>query len=554
MALETLKNNRYRIVRPLGSGSTGEVYLVEDNLNDRQEVVLKLLYAYAYPAAQEAQGAQGVQGVQGSSQAFEFEARAVTQLNHPNILPVLDYGTEEIDSNVVPYIVIPYCPDGSLARWLEQRSNSDVLTLNDAARIVRQVADALQYAHNQGVVHRDVKSANVFIRNKLNGPPDMLVADFGFAQPLPEARARGLDIRGTPSYMAPEQWEGQVVPASDQYALGVLVYQLLTGRLPFEGSVEQLRDAHHHSWPVPPSTINPTLPRAIDIVVGRAMAKVPGDRYPTISAFAHAFAQATQPVPEPVVPPPVYLAAPPTPPEGINVRDVTPTPPTPRRRISTWMIFLITALVLVVVLGGIGLLAYVVSNNTALSSVDATATANANANANITATSNANTTATTSANATSTANVNTSANATSTANANATATAQTHGNANATATANANASATAQANANATATVAPAAALSGNWVNEVPNTGITRLIITNNGLTIAVQAFAMCPPATNPCDWGTKSANYTGSPFKIIFIFNGSTEALAISTQGAQLAVIDTSSTNGVHTYLFNKQ
>ena len=303
------------------------MYLVEDNLNNRQEVVLKLLHAYAYPATQEAQGA---------SRAFEFEARAVAQLNHPNILPLLDYGTETIDGEVVPFIVTPYCPEGSLETWIEQRSNSDVLTLEDAARIVRQVADALQYAHNQGVVHRDVKSANVFIRNKLNGPPDMLVSDFGFAQPFPEARASGLDIRGTPGYMAPEQWEGQVVPASDQYALGIMVYQLLTGRLPFQGSVEQIRDEHLHSWPTPPSTINPTLSRDLDVVVGRAMAKKPGDRYPTVSAFADAFAQAIQPMPEPVAPAPVYLAAPPTPPP-------TPTPePTPTRRLSTGMIVLIS--------------------------------------------------------------------------------------------------------------------------------------------------------------------------------------------------------------------
>ena len=371
MALETLKNNRYRIVRPLGSGSTGEVYLVEDNLNNRQEVILKLLHAYAYPATQEAQGA---------SRAFEFEARAVAQLNHPNILPLLDYGTETIDGEVVPFIVTPYCPEGSLETWIEQRSNSDVLTLEDAARIVRQVADALQYAHNQGVVHRDVKSANVFIRNKLNGPPDMLVSDFGFAQPLPEARASGLDIRGTPGYMAPEQWEGQVVPASDQYALGVLVYQLLTGLLPFQGSIEQLRDAHLHSWPTPPSTINPTLSRDLDVVVGRAMAKKPGGRYPTVSAFANAFTQAIQPVPEPVAPAPVYLAAPPTPP---------PTP-TPTQQLSTGMIVLITVLVLLVVLGGIVLFANAFSNKSSQSSANATATANAN----VTATANANATAT----------------------------------------------------------------------------------------------------------------------------------------------------------------
>jgi len=552
MSLETLKNNRYRIVRPLGSGSTGEVYLVEDNLNNRQEVVLKLLYVYEYPATQNA------------PHFFEFEARAIAQLNHPNILPLLDYGTEPIDGSIVPYIVTPYCPEGSLATWLERRSNNDVLTLEDAARIVRQIADALQYAHNQGVIHRDVKSANVFIHNKLNGPPDMLVADFGFAQPIAEAQASGFDIRGTPGSMAPEQWEGQVVPASDQYALGVLIYQLLTGRLPFEGDVEQLRYEHLNTWPTPPSAINPTLSRAIDVVVGRALAKKPGDRYPSVSAFADAFAQAIQPAPAPPVPAPpapVYLAAPPTPPEGFNVWNVPVTPP-PARKMSTGMIVLIAALALFVVLGGIGFALYAASNNSPQSSANATATANIN-NATSTAQANGNTNSTATADANTTATAN--ANATSTANAHATATAQTNGSANATATAransNANATATAQANGNATATaqVQPAAALSGNWVNANtdPNAkGITKMTITNNGLNVTVHPFSNIPTAN--CDWGTKSNQYTGSPFKIVFVVNcgtsSSTESLAISTQGTELSVVDNSSTNGNHTYLFNKQ
>jgi serine/threonine protein kinase len=552
MSLETLKNNRYRIVRPLGSGSTGEVYLVEDNLNNRQEVVLKLLHAYAYPATLDAQNAPHF---------FEFEARAIAQLNHPNILPLLDYSTELIDGSVVPYIVTPNCPEGSLATWLEQRSDSDVLTLEDAARIVRQIADALQYAHNQGVIHRDVKSANVFIRNKLNGPPDMLVADFGFAQPIPGAQASGFDVRGTPDYMAPEQWEGQVVPASDQYALGVLIYQLLTGRLPFQGSVEQLRDEHHNSWPSPPSTINPTLSRDLDVVVGKALAKKPGDRYPTVSAFADAFSQAILPAP---VPAPVYLAAPPTPPENINVGNVTvtPPPPAPARRMSTGMIVLISVLALLVVLGGIAFAVNASSNNSAQTSTNATATANtnnatttgqANGNTNSTATSQANTTATANTNATATAQTNGNATATaganSNANANATATAKANTNANA------NATATAQANANATATVAPAAALSGNWVN--PNATnpqvITKMTITNNGTNVSVHPFSNYPTAN--CDWGTKSSQYTGSPLNIVFVVNcgvSSTESLAISLQGAELKVVDNSSTIGNHTFLLN--
>ncbi|HEX6557267.1 MAG TPA: serine/threonine-protein kinase [Ktedonobacteraceae bacterium] len=520
MALETMKNNRYRMVRPLGSGSTGEVYLVEDTLRNRQEVVLKLLHAYAHPLTHDAQSA---------SRAFRFEAGAISQLTHPNILPLLDYGAETVDGEVVPFIVTPYCSEGSLATWLEKRSNDDVLTLEDAARLVRQVAGALQYAHDQGIVHRDVKSANVFIRSNLNGPPAMLVADFGFAQPIPEARVSGLDVRGTPEFMAPEQWEGQVVPASDQYALGVLVYQLLTGRLPFQGSIEQLRDAHLRSWPTPPSAINPTLSPEIDAVVGRALAKKPGERYPTVTAFADAFTQAIQPVPEPAAPPP----------EGMDVGNVTgtPPPPTPTRRLSPGMIILISVLALLVVLGGIGLIANAYSNKSAQSSANATATANTN----VTGTANVHDTGT--------AQTNSNANSTATANTHATATAQTHGNANTTATANAQAT----GNANATATVLPAAQLSGNWVNAEQNItqGITKMTITNNGTNVTVHPFSKCSPTD--CDWGTKSNQYTGSPFKIVFVVNGSTESLAISTQGTQLTVVDTSSTNGTHTYLFDK-
>ncbi|HEY6410956.1 MAG TPA: serine/threonine-protein kinase, partial [Ktedonobacteraceae bacterium] len=372
MPLATLENNRYRIVRPLGSGSTGEVYLVEDNINNRQEVILKLLHAFEYPTTLDTQH---------TPHFFEFEAKALTQLSYPNILPLLDYNTERIDGKVVPFIVMPYCPDGSLATWLAQRSSSDVLTLEDTARLIREIAGALQYAHNQGIVHRDVKAANIFIRNKLNGPPDMLVADFGFAQPIPEVLAQGMDVRGTPEYMAPEQWEGQVVPASDQYALGMMVYQLLTGRLPFEGSVEQVRSAHLTSWPRPPSTINPTIPRELDAVVAHALAKKPGERFATVTAFADAFAQAIQPMPQPVLPPPVYVAPPPLMPmEG---KTVTPPPEPPARRLSRGMIVLISAFVLLLVLVACALAALANSGNTAQSNANATATANANATATV---------------------------------------------------------------------------------------------------------------------------------------------------------------------------
>jgi hypothetical protein len=166
-----------------------------------------------------------------------------------------------------------------------------------------------------------------------------------------------------------------------------------------------------------------------------------------------------------------------------------------------------------VVLGSIFLFASAFSNKSSQSSVNTTATANTNV--------------------------------TGTANVNASATGQAIGNVNSTATAKTNASAT--ANANATATVAPAAQLSGNWVNDDSNTlGITKMTITNNGTNVTVHAFSKCSPTD--CDWGTQSSQYTGSPFKIVFVVNGRSHNLAISTQGTQLTVAE-----GIHSYLFSK-
>jgi len=164
------------------------------------------------------------------------------------------------------------------------------------------------------------------------------------------------------------------------------------------------------------------------------------------------------------------------------------------------------------VLAGIGLIANAFSHTSSQSSANATATANTNV--------------------------------TGTANVNATNTAQANSNANGTATANKHVTAT--ANANATATVAPAAQLSGNWVNVDSNTlGITKLDITDNGTNITVHPFSKCSPTD--CDWGSQSSQYTGSPFKIVFVVNGRSRNLAISTQGTQITVVD-----GIHTYLFN--
>ena len=170
--------------------------------------------------------------------------------------------------------VMPYREEGSLANWL-QKGGGALLSLQGVEQMVQQAAAALQYAHDHQVVHQDVKPSNFLIRTGMSNPrrPDLLLADFGIAKLSLFVSSTSLSIRGTPTYMAPEQWEGHPVPATDQYALAVMVYELLTGRAPFQGSPMQLMYAHVNTQPVAPSHLNPRLSTAIDAVILRGLAK-----------------------------------------------------------------------------------------------------------------------------------------------------------------------------------------------------------------------------------------------------------------------------------------
>jgi serine/threonine protein kinase len=264
------------------------VYLAEDMYTNRQ-VALKLLRTNVTPPTQEA------------IHSFEYEAKVIFQLSHPNILPLFDYGEEMVDGMLLSYVVMPFCSEGSLAAWLQQSGNVRTLSLQDVAHFIRQLADALQSAHNYGIVHQDVKPSNVFISSRTLGPPDMLLSDFGMAQVATGTSSTGQALYGTPTSMAPEQWEGHAAPATDQYALAVMLYQLLTGRPPFQGDAEQLMHEHINTPPALPSTINSSLSQGIDTVIARALAKQLGDRFITISAFATAFQRTIQPMAAPAM-------------------------------------------------------------------------------------------------------------------------------------------------------------------------------------------------------------------------------------------------------------
>lgn len=291
MALEELQNGRYRLLRPLGSGGMGEVYLMNDTRVSRQ-VAIKVIRS-------ESAGYPGSDAAKDAARLFQREARAIAALEHPNILPLYDFG-EEIHSDVtMSYMVMPFCPDGSLAGWLRQDDGAIKLSPQDIAHLVEQAADALQYAHDHQVIHLDVKPPNFLLRSNRKNPnrPTLLLADFGIARSSATAANSSRTIRGTPTSMAPEQWSSTPVAASDQYALAVMVYELLAGRPPFVGGMEQLMYQHFNAQPLPPSTYNSQVPQSIDEVVLRALAKKPEERYPSIADFASAFEQAARPLP-----------------------------------------------------------------------------------------------------------------------------------------------------------------------------------------------------------------------------------------------------------------
>jgi serine/threonine protein kinase len=286
MALEELHNGRYHRLGLLGSGGMGEVYLMEDTRVSRQ-VAIKVTRAEASPYPDS-------EATRDAVRLFQREAKAVAALEHPNILPLYDFGEEILDATTITYMVMPYCIDGSLAGWLRQHIITNPLSMQDIAHLVNLAAEALQFAHDHQVIHLDVKPSNFLLRGNAKNPnrPTLLLADFGLARSSTTTSSSSRTIRGTPTSMAPEQWSSKPVAATDQYGLAVMTYELLTGRPPFMGTMEQLMFQHFSAQPDSPSTYNPQLPEAIDEVLLRALAKKPEDRYPSVLAFADAFEQA----------------------------------------------------------------------------------------------------------------------------------------------------------------------------------------------------------------------------------------------------------------------
>jgi len=259
----------YRLVSLIGAGGFAEVYQ-GTHIHLGTQAAIKLLHTQLATA--------------GEIEKFRVEARTIANLIHPNIVRVLDFGVE----GNTPFLVMDYAPNGSLRQYLPQGT---ALAPGTVVPYVKQVAEALQCAHDQKLIHRDIKPENML----LGRSSEVLLSDFGIATVSQTTGQQSTQaVVGTAAYMAPEQLQGHPRPASDQYSLGIIVYEWLAGERPFQGAFTEIAAQHVLTPPVPLRQKQPSLSPLVEQVVLTALAKDPKDRFGTVRAFATAFEQAAQ--------------------------------------------------------------------------------------------------------------------------------------------------------------------------------------------------------------------------------------------------------------------
>ncbi|MFM9368874.1 protein kinase domain-containing protein [Streptomyces sp. Da 82-17] len=268
-----LAGGRYQLRDLLGEGGMASVHLAYDSVLDRQ-VAIKTLHTEL--------GRE-----QSFRERFRREAQSVAKLTHTNIVSVFDTGEDEIDGSTMPYIVMEYVEGKPLGSVLDADvAQFGAMPTDRALKVTADVLAALEISHEMGLVHRDIKPGNVMVtkRNVVK------VMDFGIARAMQSGvtsmTQTGMVV-GTPQYLSPEQALGRGVDArSDLYSVGIMLFQLVTGRLPFEAdSPLAIAYAHVQEEPVAPSSINRSLPPAVDALVARALKKNPNERFPTADAM-----------------------------------------------------------------------------------------------------------------------------------------------------------------------------------------------------------------------------------------------------------------------------
>jgi eukaryotic-like serine/threonine-protein kinase len=267
--INTLFDGRYRILRRLGSGGMATVYLAEDEELGRRVAIKILSERYANDEA--------------FIERFRREAKSAAGLSHPNVVSIYDRGEAE----GTYYIAMEVIEGRSLKEIILTRG---ALPVDVAIAFAKQLLEALRYAHRHGIIHRDIKPHNVLVSSeeRVKGhEPRLKVTDFGIARHGASQMTEAGSIMGTAQYLSPEQARGApVTAASDLYSAGVVLYEMLTGKVPFTGdSAIEIAMKHVNELPKPPSQLRPEVPSELDKIVLRALAKEPEDRYQTAEGF-----------------------------------------------------------------------------------------------------------------------------------------------------------------------------------------------------------------------------------------------------------------------------
>jgi serine/threonine protein kinase len=267
--MQTLEGHaieHYRILRHLARGGMSDIYLAKDT-HTNHSVAIKM--------------------VQSSNQEycerFRYEVEATAALKHDHILPAIAHGKHESSW----YMISPYIKDGTL----QDRLTDGPLSFRETGQILKQLVSALQFAHDHGIIHRDLKPSNILLHDKHH----VYLTDFGLAQHIHQSNGFTIssNLMGTPEYMAPELSEGAATIRSDIYALGIILYQLLTGRVPFKGSTPMGTYLKHiRERPVAPTALNPAIPEEIEVVILRALEKNPAHRFGSACELAAAYHRA----------------------------------------------------------------------------------------------------------------------------------------------------------------------------------------------------------------------------------------------------------------------